>query len=91
MHVAKTVKGEARAHALGMWALIALQEGLVAWALEALRQAQESVPSYTPARVINEMLRQGRAQEVVQRAREASERAWAQLLLPPDVMHWRRK
>lgn len=90
MHVAKTTHGEARAHALGMWALIALQEGITPWTLQALRQASAEMPSYTPARVIGELLRQGRSHEVISRAHSGSQRAWAELLLPPDAMHWRR-
>lgn len=75
--VAKTFGGVIRANALCVWAIIAVDRGLVSWAVAALTAAQIEVPGHSFSEVLIGVIHVGKHDELTAAVREGSISPWS--------------
>lgn len=78
--IARNFEGIIRANALSVWAVIAVELKLTNWASVALMCAQEEVPGHSLSYILDQLLRAGEREGLLQSARSGCDATWRDLL-----------
>ncbi|MEH0146275.1 DUF4192 domain-containing protein [Corynebacterium sp. Q4381] len=78
--IARNFEGVIRANALSVWAVIAVKLKLANWASVALMCAQEEVPGHSLSYILDQLLRGGEHEGLLQSARSGCDATWRDVL-----------
>ena len=77
--IARNFRGEIRANALCLWAMVALSQGLVGWASAALSCAEGELPGHNLSGLLGSVMDVGQGHAVLELCRQGCVDTWSEL------------
>lgn len=77
--VARNFEGAIRANALSIWAIVAVQLQLTAWAGVAVECAQEELPGHSLSHILGQLLRNGQYEGMIATALRGCDDMWEEI------------